>query len=528
MPQTKKRSYQQRKKANQQQMQQSRTNRECQSGTNSTQIMDDVSVQDSTDALTDINLHSVQTHAFAFFPVNNAWSISKIDLLKQYTQNIHISCNLNWPQINSPILYVNTSKPCNVWKITGDGNCFFRSLSFLITNSEANYHILRHVVVQAIEECHLPPSWCSVKDYIQTTHISNDGVWSTEVEIMAAAKLLQTDIYTYAVYGSQWKWLRYPASGNFTDNVNRKKRAIYLENTNSNHYDVVYGFENTDLCLVKHNPESSTPKTSIERIQEEQQRQNLWKKLKDEKIKYVQKDELHHDNNHANSGSVKRMQKLRTNKQSYKQEERAKNAKRIKSKRKHNTYSQCEKYENSKRMKEITQNRNYSQAENKQNMKRMKLTRQKEEYCQTEKIQNSKRMKLTRKKKEYYQAEMEQNIKRMKLTRQNTEYCQTEKKQNIKRMKKTRQKDEYSQYEKEQNVKRMKTIRGIKIYTIQEKEKNKARMAEARTDPQYVSKENIYQEYIINPTIAKNILEVNCSWSRMCAVVVNSYGTKKV
>ena len=81
------------------------------------------------------------------------------------------------------------------------------------------------------------------EEYITSTGMDKDGVWATEVEIFAAARLLETDIYTFIKYNDRWKWVRYPQSGILSSSVNQEKRAIYLVNTGGVHYDVVLEIE---------------------------------------------------------------------------------------------------------------------------------------------------------------------------------------------------------------------------------------------------------------------------------------------
>lgn len=129
---------------------------------------------------------------------------------------------------NSPQVCKVDAKLTIVTNIGGDGNCFFRCLSFLITNTEENHAVLRQLTVQAIQQSHLHSATQTVEEYIQLTKVDSVNVWSTEVEVLAAASLLQTDIYTYALHGHCWKWLRYPACGNLDTPVDITKRAIYL------------------------------------------------------------------------------------------------------------------------------------------------------------------------------------------------------------------------------------------------------------------------------------------------------------
>ena len=84
------------------------------------------------------------------------------------------------------------------------------------------------------------------EEYITSTGMDKDGVWATEVEIFAAARLLETDIYTFIKYNDRWKWVRYPQSGILSSSVNQEKRAIYLVNTGGVHYDVVLEIEDNE------------------------------------------------------------------------------------------------------------------------------------------------------------------------------------------------------------------------------------------------------------------------------------------
>ena len=61
------------------------------------------------------------------------------------------------------------------------------------------------------------------------------GVWGTETEILAAAKMFHRNIYTWykAQYDSQGKWLQYSHSKYPTED------AIYLDNGSGCHFNVV-------------------------------------------------------------------------------------------------------------------------------------------------------------------------------------------------------------------------------------------------------------------------------------------------
>lgn len=82
------------------------------------------------------------------------------------------------------------SAPIKLFNIKGDGNCLFRSFSYVITGRQ-NYHsligkrILLHM--KTIEHALLPHINSSVDEYLLRTQMKNDGVWGTDIEILTAA-----------------------------------------------------------------------------------------------------------------------------------------------------------------------------------------------------------------------------------------------------------------------------------------------------------------------------------------------------
>ncbi|XP_063435689.1 uncharacterized protein LOC134716610 [Mytilus trossulus] len=72
-----------------------------------------------------------------------------------------------------------------------------------------------------------------VNEYMKRTNMIEDNVWGTELEIIAAADLLKTDIFTYL----EGKWIKY-SSKQICSKNNVNDQAIYLNNV-GNHYEVV-------------------------------------------------------------------------------------------------------------------------------------------------------------------------------------------------------------------------------------------------------------------------------------------------
>ena len=52
----------------------------------------------------------------------------------------------------------------------------------------------------------------SMKQYMKRSRMQSLGVWATEVDIIAAASLLNANIYVYAQCGDSYKWLKHSAN----------------------------------------------------------------------------------------------------------------------------------------------------------------------------------------------------------------------------------------------------------------------------------------------------------------------------
>lgn len=74
----------------------------------------------------------------------------------------------------------------------------------------------------------------SLRNYMSSSRMMNDGTWAKELEIFAMSDLLEVDIFTY----SNLRWLQFSLKGLHPDVVNQNE-AIYLYHKQQNHYDVV-------------------------------------------------------------------------------------------------------------------------------------------------------------------------------------------------------------------------------------------------------------------------------------------------
>ena len=142
--------------------------------------------------------------------------------------------------------YHGTGEQCtgnfHVHNVDGDGNCFFRSISYLLLGSEAKHDVVRNAVCNYIIQ---PENWYKLKVYIDGDIKSSEeyvrksemhvwGKWATHVELFALAQLTSKDVCVYTLD----HWMRYPASGT---SKRPTKYAFYLANHNNVHFDPVLG-----------------------------------------------------------------------------------------------------------------------------------------------------------------------------------------------------------------------------------------------------------------------------------------------
>ena len=118
--------------------------------------------------------------------------------------------------------------------IPGDGNCLFRSFSYIITGSED-----QHVAVRAAILNHMVNNiahfllgfhivdYSSIQAYIRAKDMDTVGAWGTEIEILALAHLLQTPVLSYSTELAGWS--RYsPHDVDRTLNDDDTQMSMYL------------------------------------------------------------------------------------------------------------------------------------------------------------------------------------------------------------------------------------------------------------------------------------------------------------
>lgn len=149
---------------------------------------------------------------------------------------------------------------------TADGNCLFRSLSKGLLGTEKYHYRIRttlfgfiyvnsKIFLPHIEQKHKRK--CEIRQYCVA--MGTDGVWGTEIELLAAATMLQAPVYTYTYISDsrEYRWSRYRplAQPNqvVCDYVPSIRRLVHMPKPpeyhlelfhfNGNHYDLIVSAE---------------------------------------------------------------------------------------------------------------------------------------------------------------------------------------------------------------------------------------------------------------------------------------------
>ncbi|KAJ8050056.1 hypothetical protein HOLleu_03103 [Holothuria leucospilota] len=139
-----------------------------------------------------------------YFPVDLTWANAVAETLSlSHTPSSNSSAVSNYN--SSPIYSTVSAKPICVHTIEGDGNCFFRSLLYLITESE-EHHILRDLTVKDHQS-----EWKSWHETLQTMEqdwrefVDIDGIDSTSLTSEQQQNVL-TDAETEMEPDSDDEW----------------------------------------------------------------------------------------------------------------------------------------------------------------------------------------------------------------------------------------------------------------------------------------------------------------------------------
>ena len=141
--------------------------------------------------------------------------------------------------------------PSKIYVTQGDGHCFYRAISYCIAGTQEHHVRLRKALHDHMKNniilAEILMSPIEFRQYLVRSGPSNSNnqrQWATDVEIFFMSHLLQTDIAVYKYGGVLTGWHLH--KHNYIDHTataipsaNGKRTAIYINNPNGDHYDVV-------------------------------------------------------------------------------------------------------------------------------------------------------------------------------------------------------------------------------------------------------------------------------------------------
>ena len=187
-------------------------------------------------------LESSQTYEcpYKYHPVDNQWQRMTCENMGL----IYIQSN----DITPGGLHVSLTVPASIRSIRGDGNCFFRSLSYIITGSEEQHESVRLAIVRHMRAfghlLHLHHDNRSIDEYIHISKMDESSTWATQVEMFALTHLLGICLYVYSEHFGRWNKYDPCILDSMITDGNLCNMGIYV-NHPTNHFEVV-----TSISLV--------------------------------------------------------------------------------------------------------------------------------------------------------------------------------------------------------------------------------------------------------------------------------------
>ena len=181
------------------------------------------SIEVSTTAISE----SIPDENVPFLPIDESWQSEMSNLFGIELHNVH-----------HIISSEKAGKPSLTKPIKGDGNCFYRAISFLVSGTEENHIIVRaHLLQHMLQYSAIATEQFGIDNIGSYVNQQGLGQWAGENEIFFMAHLLKTDICIYSTgYLKGWQ----VHSGRHLDsNLKTSWQKLYLSHPNENHYEVV-------------------------------------------------------------------------------------------------------------------------------------------------------------------------------------------------------------------------------------------------------------------------------------------------
>ena len=123
---------------------------------------------------------------------------------------------MNHSHLTQLLMISGSHCPLGTARIAADGNCFFRSVSLAVAGSQEFHEELRLLITTYMIHTSTNPMLSSLgspddymESYMKRSRMQTLCTWATELEVIAAASLLNTTIFIYAKCREPFKWLKH-------------------------------------------------------------------------------------------------------------------------------------------------------------------------------------------------------------------------------------------------------------------------------------------------------------------------------
>ena len=128
--------------------------------------------------------------------------------------NLTLKRKSRYSHLNPPSPISIDHEPQKTIRIRGDGNCFFRTVSHIVSGDQEEHTSVRIAIVRYLRQnpqvfLSVLPDSQTMDQYLLQSKMETPRSWATEVEIFATATLLNTPIWIYAPYGKNLRWMKY-------------------------------------------------------------------------------------------------------------------------------------------------------------------------------------------------------------------------------------------------------------------------------------------------------------------------------
>ena len=174
---------------------------------------------------------------FKFFPVDEQW---QRDACARLGLQFY---RANRVRPGDPHVPLKPPIPHMIRQIPGDGNCLFRSFSYIITGTEDQHMQIRTAIMNHMVGIaqhllfHYILGYNSIQAYQLATRMNEASSWGTEVEMLTLAHLLQTPIFSYNTVEGHWHRFG-PAEVDRQLHDNLTQKGMYIRHPPA-HFDVV-------------------------------------------------------------------------------------------------------------------------------------------------------------------------------------------------------------------------------------------------------------------------------------------------